>query len=213
MTHARRFSVSTPDWGQAHLSPDAVVAYVDDELAAGAHARAEAHLAGCAECRADVAAQRQARTALRAAAGPSLPSSLLTALRAIPRDAPLPAPPPGLAVAPDGALVSVLRPGPEHGPDALPAGLPAHPHEPRGSGRRRAAAAVVVSGIAFGAIALAASDAVVEPHRGVFGGPVLDARLPPPAAGDPAAGDPPGVPDELVRQLGRLPSPFPPGLP
>ena len=32
MTGSRRFSLSSPDWGQAHLSLDAIVAYVDDEL-------------------------------------------------------------------------------------------------------------------------------------------------------------------------------------
>ena len=74
---ARRFSA--PDWGQDHLSLDAVVAFVDDELSAGAHLRAEAHLDCCRECRAEVVAQRQARTALRAADGPCLPSSLLRA--------------------------------------------------------------------------------------------------------------------------------------
>ena len=34
MTGSRRFSLSSPDWGQAHLSLDAIVAYVDDELTA-----------------------------------------------------------------------------------------------------------------------------------------------------------------------------------
>ena len=36
MTGARRFSLSSPDWGQAHLTLDAIVAYVDDELSPGA---------------------------------------------------------------------------------------------------------------------------------------------------------------------------------
>ena len=81
MTGSRRFSLSSPDWGQAHLTLDAIVAYVDDELSPGAHARAQAHLDGCGECRAEVGAQRQARAALRAAGGPCLPSSLLRSLR------------------------------------------------------------------------------------------------------------------------------------
>ena len=84
MTGARRFSLSSPDWGQAHLTPDAIVAYVDDELSPGAHERAQAHLECCGECRAEVVAQRQARAALRGAGGPSLPSSLLHSLRSIP---------------------------------------------------------------------------------------------------------------------------------
>ena len=53
MTGARRFSLSSPDWGQAHLSLDAIVAYVDDELSPGAQVRAQAHLDGCGECRAE----------------------------------------------------------------------------------------------------------------------------------------------------------------
>ena len=39
MTGGRRFSLSSPDWGQAHLTLDAIVAYVDDELSPVAHAR------------------------------------------------------------------------------------------------------------------------------------------------------------------------------
>ena len=59
MTGARRFSLSSPDWGQAHLTLDAIVAYVDDELSPGAHERAQAHLECCGECRAEVVAQRR----------------------------------------------------------------------------------------------------------------------------------------------------------
>jgi RNA polymerase sigma-70 factor (ECF subfamily) len=59
MTGERRFSLSSPDWGQAHLSLDAIVAYVDDELSPGAQTRAQEHLDSCGECRAEVGAQRQ----------------------------------------------------------------------------------------------------------------------------------------------------------
>ena len=90
MTGSRRFSLSSPDWGQAHLTLDAIVAYVDDELSAGAHARAEAHLRCCGECRTEVVAQRQARAALRDAGGPCLPSNLLRSLRSIPVETELP---------------------------------------------------------------------------------------------------------------------------
>jgi anti-sigma factor RsiW len=162
--------VTAPDWGPAHLSSDAVVAFVDDELAQGPHARATAHVAACPECAAEVVAQRQARTALRAASCPSLPSSLLSSLRAIPQDTELPAPPAGLAVSADGQLVSVLRPEPE--------AAPAHGRRPPTARRLRFGAGVAVSGLAIGALTLGvgslAEDTVVaEPERGVLGGSVL----------------------------------------
>ena len=115
MTGARRFSLSSPDWGQAHLTLDAIVAYVDDELSPVAHARAQAHLECCGECRAEVVAQRQARTALRGAGGPNLPSSLLHSLRSIPVEAELPPMPPGLGVTADGQFV-LLRDVPQAAP-------------------------------------------------------------------------------------------------
>jgi anti-sigma factor RsiW len=168
MTGARRFTVSTPDWGQAHLSLDAIVAYVDDELAPGARTRAESHLSCCGGCRAEVVAQRQARTALRAADGPQLPSSLLHSLRAIPVDTELPPMPPGLAVTAEGEFV-LLR-------DVPPAGLApdAHPAPRRFSRRARFGA---VSGLALGALAvgaLVAPGSAPPPERGDLGGAVLD---------------------------------------
>jgi anti-sigma factor RsiW len=213
MGGARRFSVSTPDWGQAHLSLDAIVAYVDDELSAGAHTRAEEHLAGCAECAAEIVAQRQARSALRTADVPRLPSSLLRTLQAIPADAELPPPPPGLSVTPDGQFV-LLRDVPSD--DGGDAGSGRH-GAPRLSRRARLGA---LSGLAVGALAVGAlvapgapvpsagevSRASVPqsavPARAVLGGPVLDisgsgARGPdaPAQAGRRAApSDPPGVP-------------------
>ncbi len=119
MTGARRFSLSSPDWGQAHLTLDAIVAYVDDELSPVAHARAQAHLECCGECRAEVVAQRQARTALRGAGGPNLPSSLLHSLRSIPVEAELPPMPPGLGVTADGQFV-LLRDVPQAAPGPCP---------------------------------------------------------------------------------------------
>jgi anti-sigma factor RsiW len=213
MGGARRFSVSTPDWGQAHLSLDAIVAYVDDELSAGAHSRAEEHLAGCPECAAEVVAQRQARSALRTADVPRLPSSLLRTLQAIPVDAELPPPPPGLSVTPDGQFV-LLRDVPSD--DGGDAGRSSRHGTPRLSRRARIGA---LSGLAIGALAvgaLVAPGASVPspgegargsvpqsvPARAVLGGPVLDisgsgAVGPdaPAEAGRPAApSDPPGVP-------------------
>ncbi|MBV9314870.1 MAG: zf-HC2 domain-containing protein [Pseudonocardia sp.] len=88
---------------------DAIVAFVDEELSPGARERALSHLAGCGECAAQVVGQTQARLALRASAVPSLPSSLLRTLHAIPREAELPDPSAELAVASGGELVSVVR--------------------------------------------------------------------------------------------------------
>ncbi len=207
MTGARRFSLSSPDWGQAHLTLDAIVAYVDDELSPVAHARAEAHLDCCGECRAEVVAQRQARAALRAAGGPHLPSSLLNSLRSIPVEAELPAMPPGLGVTGDGQFV-LLRDVPQADPGAAcshpacpgahaglpPAGPGPGPAAPRRFSHRARFGAV--SGLALGALAvgvLATPTDVPEPAppTAAFGGSVLNgAALSNPALGDPALGDP-----------------------
>lgn len=191
----RRFSVTIPDWGAGHLTSEAVVAYVDDELAEGPQARATRHLAGCPECAAQVVAQGQARAALRSAHCPSLPSSLLSSLRAIPQDAPLPPTPPGLSVTEDGQFVAVLRPSP---PAERPRRTQASSHR-----RVRLGPVAAISGLALGALALAAavpSDTPAPPasaDHGVLGrsgGPALvTARLQLPApAIVPADGRGPG---------------------
>ncbi|WP_064745316.1 zf-HC2 domain-containing protein [Pseudonocardia acaciae] len=162
MTELRGQSPTGPAWGGGHLAMDAIVAYVDEELSPGARRRALEHLARCAQCASEVVAQTQARWALRASSAPSLPSSLLTSLRAIPQEAELPAPPAGLAVGPDGQLVSMLR-------------------EPgrRGDRRRqtrvvRLGAGAVVSGLALGALMVGADPAAptVPPPTASFGGAV-----------------------------------------
>jgi anti-sigma factor RsiW len=237
-----RISVTAPDWGQDHLSLDAIVAYVDDELAEGPHLRATRHLAQCRECAAQVVAQGQARAALRSAECPSLPSSLLSSLRAIPQDTDLPAPPAGLAVTPDGQFVSVLRPERAEGfaPEASasaplaeqpPAGtvgdrqVVAHgTHDRRPQRRLRLGTGVAVSGLAFGAIALAVPAAlpsapqtpVPTSSNGVLGGgPVLggaptvvDAQLLLPASSrpQPVAGP---VQMPALDRLDAIPGSFP----
>ena len=159
-----RISVTAPDWGQDHLSLEAVVAFVDGELAPGPHARATQHLGQCPECAAQVVAQGQARTALRTAGWPCLPSALLSSLRAIPQDTDLPGPPPGLAMTgrrPAG-LGAAARTGcravrrrrtarfrsdrhrpaqPRRPRPAAPAGAPASPAARRHRGRRLRAGA------------------------------------------------------------------------
>ncbi|HTF52944.1 MAG TPA: zf-HC2 domain-containing protein [Pseudonocardia sp.] len=142
MTELRGQLSAGPAWG-GHLALDAIVAYVDEELSPGARRRALEHLARCSQCAAEVIAQTQARLALRGSAAPSLPSSLLSTLRAIPAEAELPAPPAGLAVGPDGELVSMLR-------------------EPRPSRRHpdrrvRLGAGVVASGLALGGLMVASN--------------------------------------------------------
>ncbi|GAA5124968.1 anti-sigma factor family protein [Pseudonocardia adelaidensis] len=170
-----RISVTTPDWGHDHLSSDAIVAYVDDELAAGPHLRATQHLAQCPECAAQVVAQGQARSALRTADCPSLPSSLLSSLRSIPQHTDLPAPPAGLAVTPDGQFVSVLRPErPRRG--GTRADADARAPQDRTHRRMWLGTGVAVSGLAAGAIAFAAPAAVSGSAAPVPGEPEMPGR-------------------------------------
>lgn len=74
-TSGRRFSVQVPDWGQDHLSAEAIAAYVDGELGERPYDRATRHLANCSECAAQVVAQGQARAALRSARIPRPPTT------------------------------------------------------------------------------------------------------------------------------------------
>jgi len=130
-----------------HLAVDAVVAFVDGELGASAHDRAAAHLTGCASCAAEVTAQRQARSAVRSAAEPAVPSSLLAMLRSIPQTAELTRAPDGLAVTGDGIIVSVSPKAPAHLGHAAHLGQAAHL-----GGTARQGAGTVVSGLVLGAL-------------------------------------------------------------
>lgn len=94
-----------------HLAVDAVVAFVDGELGAGARDRAAEHVAACQSCAEEVVGQRQARTVVRSAGYPPIPADLLAALRDIPQTADLPTIPDGMAVADDGTVVTVTDPG------------------------------------------------------------------------------------------------------
>jgi hypothetical protein len=77
-----------------HLSAEAVAAYVDGELPMKAYLRAGSHLSACAQCRAEVEAQGQAREALRDCRPVTMPSTLMGLLSQIPQSAPdEPAPP------------------------------------------------------------------------------------------------------------------------
>lgn len=153
------------DPGPTHLATEAVVAYVDGELSVTAHERATRHLAACAMCTAEVAAQRQARAAVRSATTPSMPPALLAALHAIPQSAELPPSPDGLAIDADGQFVVPNTPplgfaaAPIGSSDRIGSSPPlgrGHSSSGWGSWRARASAGVVVSGLVVGAIAFAA---------------------------------------------------------
>lgn len=150
---------------EAHLLPDAVVAFVDGELSALAFDRASAHIARCPMCAAETTVQRQARDAVHAAEAPRMPATLLAALRAIPTDTDLPDDVERLAVQPDGQVVAVQRPdratfgsGPVLGASA-PLGTSNNVLRMGGHGRRAVqGAGVVAAGLMLGALAM------VGPH-------------------------------------------------
>lgn len=178
----RLFSVQVPDWGQDHLSAEAIAAYVDGELAERPYDRATRHLAACPECAAQVVAQGQARAALRSARCPRLSSSLMSTLRSIPQDAEIPGPPNGLAIGPDGELVARLRPEPAPAADpAPPAGLADAP--PKGR-RSRIGAGAAISGLALGALAIGAAIIAGDTPApsGFSDPPSIDAHLQLPGA-------------------------------
>ena len=69
---------------ESHLAQEAIAALVDGELTAGPANRAARHLAGCAQCRVAVQAQREAKEALHESADVALPGDLMSRLCAIP---------------------------------------------------------------------------------------------------------------------------------
>jgi anti-sigma factor ChrR (cupin superfamily) len=91
-----------------HLSTEAIAAYVDGELRMGAHLRAGHHLSLCAQCAAEVEAQKQVRSALRDSCQISIPSTLLGMLSQIPH---APATPPDDVAGPTAALSDQLADG------------------------------------------------------------------------------------------------------
>ncbi|MGH3469246.1 MAG: anti-sigma factor family protein [Thermocrispum sp.] len=195
-----------PGWlPESHLLPDAVVAFVDDELTLGAHERAAVHLMQCTSCAADVDAQRQARAAVHSCNAPSVPAGLLASLHSIPDTTELSTMPDNLAVDDNGQLVAVQR------PDRVSGGPPANggvaggggslgSREPLGSSSpfgtagfpvrkpsRRAVqgAGVVMSGLMLSALALAlgVEDSGQSPARQSSGvRPAQDGRPPAPVA-------------------------------
>ncbi|EHR49238.1 hypothetical protein SacmaDRAFT_0945 [Saccharomonospora marina XMU15] len=170
-------------WGlpESHLLPDAVVAFVDKELSLGAHERAATHIARCAVCAAEVAAQRAASSAVRRAGSPAISAGFLASLRSIPQRTEIPTAPDSLAISVDGQLVAVQRPervaglrdgfAPGGLGDSAPLGTSPNvlgSGERLGAARRRAAqgAGVVVSGLVLSALALVATSSVGAPGGG-----------------------------------------------
>jgi anti-sigma factor RsiW len=182
---------------EAHLAPDAVVAFVDGELSAGAFDRAAAHIARCPLCAAETTVQRQARDAVQAAGAPRMPAGLLAALRAIPTDTDLPDDIDRLALTADGDVVAVQRQdrtafgsGPVIGSSA-PLGTGSSVLRTGGHSRRAVqGAGVVAAGLVLGALA------VVGPHSVAASG-----QTPATPSGDGVTG---GVvqADDVVSPLG-----------
>ncbi|QGU07014.1 Anti-sigma-E factor RseA [Corynebacterium occultum] len=74
-----------------HLGPEALAAYVDEELSAGATHRARVHLVHCPECRAEVRRQQGAAEAIRESNGfhqLRAPSDLMAKLAGIEKSCP-----------------------------------------------------------------------------------------------------------------------------
>jgi len=133
-----------------HLTLDAVVAYADGEMSMVSFQRAAAHVAHCPQCDAEVRAQTVARSWLRSAQAPPMPTSLLDTLRSIPVAMPSP---PAEPPAPDRF--------PHAGPDRQ---LPSQQRSaPRGRRVRFLGAGALVAGLTVGA--LVGAERIAEPDN------------------------------------------------
>jgi anti-sigma factor RsiW len=118
-----------------------VAEYVDSRMDLRARALADAHLAGCASCRAEVAAQQALKSRLTALPGPPVPPALAERLRRLPTDlAPPGQPPRGLVRPADRRPPTIAAmSGPGRGGAAL-----AHSHSPHRTRRVLLGAACLV---------------------------------------------------------------------
>jgi len=132
-----------------HLSLDAIVAFADGEMSVVAFQRAAAHVARCPQCNGEVDQQIAARSWLRSAEAPAMPSSLLDSLRSIP--VAMPAEPPV-----DGAPHS----GSRRMPRAADHDRSAHHRNWR---FRFLGAGALVAGLAVGALAIGVDQQEKEP--------------------------------------------------
>lgn len=83
---AQRRRVERPDFASVdHLNPEAIAAFVDDELSEVAKHRARVHMIHCEECRSEVASQRSASQRIKACCNDDVhaPSSLIAKLAQI----------------------------------------------------------------------------------------------------------------------------------
>jgi anti-sigma factor RsiW len=140
---------------ESHLAQEAIAALVDGELSGGAAGRAARHLAGCAQCRLAVSAQREAKAALQQPEDVAVPGDLLSRLRAIPFTAEMPpgSHPGSLGIGADGLLST--GPG---GSFAFPLAAPAAPAPRPGHARwLRRSMAGALAGLGVGLAALVVS--------------------------------------------------------
>ena len=156
---------------ESHLAQEAIAALVDGELDAGPAGRAARHLAGCAQCRMAVQAQREAKEALHEAADVALPGDLLSRLCAIPFTADVPAGGNlgGLSAGPG----SLVMDGPSGGwsVDLAPSARPARPDQARWL---RRGVAGTLAGLGLGVVLLAVTlpaDDRVRTARAPVAGP------------------------------------------
>jgi anti-sigma factor RsiW len=151
------------EFGQTHLSADAVAAFADGVLAAAAAMRAERHCAVCSECAEAVRGQREMAMMLRAATAPALPSGLMDRLACVPMSTPLPPPMSGLptVLGADGVPMFVTH---KAASQDEPGSANAHSMLRRGAlpmGMLASAAAVVAAG-AFGSQLQSVASAGVQ---------------------------------------------------
>ncbi|MGY1689417.1 anti-sigma factor family protein [Geodermatophilus sp. SYSU D01105] len=136
---------------ESHLAQEAITALVDGELGGGPAARAARHLAGCAQCRMAVQAQREAKEALHDSSDVAVPGDLLSRLRAIPFTADVP-----------GGGMGALSAGPDQltirgttGSWAVPLDPPARSERPGQARWLRRGVAGALAGLGLGVTALA----------------------------------------------------------
>ena len=138
---------------ESHLAQEAITALVDGELSSGPAGRAARHLAGCAQCRMAVQAQREAKEALHEAADVAVPRDLMSRLCAIPFTADVP---PGgnlsgLSAGPGGLVMG----GPSGGWSVDLAPRAAHPSRADQARWLRRGVAGTLAGLGLGVVLLA----------------------------------------------------------
>jgi anti-sigma factor RsiW len=161
---------------ESHLAQEAIAALVDGELSGGAAGRAARHLAGCAQCRLAVSAQREAKAALQHDADVAVPCDLLSRLKAIPFTADVPGSggPGTLSAGADGLTLS--GGGGSWAIPLAPADPPARPADAdRARWLRRGmtgALAGIGLGVAVLAVSLPAADVLGDEPSGPVAGAV-----------------------------------------